>query len=166
MSKFQQVQKEQEAEAKAWLEAHESELSDVAIQPKGYGEREGYEIICHIIEDMAEDESQQDDIWEGQVSEDTTIDTCCHMNVTTLKHWSQEQAYDETGAPVGDRFCPERFAKHDRLARKRRARFGIEFCYHGKNGMGKVRASLGNYQERQVARKKVTIASILDDLAF
>lgn len=124
---------QQQAQAEAWLESHKSELSDVPCPEQSYAERQGYEVLGQVLQDIAQDEAAQSDLWELNTSEDSILETCGHMNVLTLRHWRTPQAFDNTKAPVGDRFNPVGFRTHSKRTSAARAKFGIEFCYN-KNG--------------------------------
>ena len=132
-----------QARADEWLKANEGQLVDVATPEQSYGERKGYEVSLSF---QAEQEELFDTIMDEIVTEEASdVETWevttdinpwgykAEQNVTTLAHWKGVRDTDDSGKPIGTRFVPAKYNTAEKLNKRNRAHFCIEFCFN-KNG--------------------------------
>ena len=115
-------------------------------------EQRGYEVLGQVLQDIAEEEAAQADLWIE--SELTDYEVAGLKDCTNMAHWRGAQAHDQSGKAIGTRFLPIKHRAHDERVRKARARHDIEFCY---NKAGKTRVNLPDVAkiERVAKAKKI-----------
>ena len=196
MSNYEAYKAQQEAAAAAWMQAHESELSDVDCPEESVAGKKGFE--CQEMEgDLQRAESLYDlvkeveklrgEYWEESTQEATLVEQGGIFNVAgVLACWQGKAVKDEddgrTWVPNGG-FVPERFPEH--VARTTGVIAGyssdvgpvmhqthLRRGSRGKFGLDECYHKNGKVRaklvdvEQVIEQKVITIDNLLDDLAF
>lgn len=101
----------------------------------------GNAVDADALDDMIENVWAADDLFERAERDESAgrqkLVDANQYDVSKEARWRKKQERDATGAPVGTRFSPKAYVKHERLIQKARRYYGIPEAF---DAAGRVRS--------------------------